>query len=550
MRKLKGIVSDCISDTKTSQIKPKSAKETKNETKELIISGEEVNSNNNLCSPCNYEGMNRIDLDREVKWVKTTDLKPSSHHIQIYSEEKILDNALIKSIKKKGIITPLLITSTHIIISGVRRFKVALLLNMELVPVIYNTNDELNVADIVDSNITRIKKYSIIYKEYKVLKKAYGISQGTRTDLVHKGKKSQEKINTILGVSRGTIARLIKIERLASQLFNSDTHKLNEIWDMVDQPKKGIMGVLRYLNNIKYERNNSNGVVENLIGNGYTIYNSSSAKMNELEDNSVNLHITSPPYWGGIRNYNLGENELGWENNVDDYVSNLVEHFEATRRVLKPTGSLVVNIADSIDKSKNHLSLAPMRFVIKMIEKGWHLAGTYIWLKSRFIPTPNKKTPISTFENIFHFTKTPNYSFYKEWMYNDTDPIFNPLIFGKSNKSKCIKDVFDLREMNEGGVINWLVSNTTELDKKCKERGIEQNHNATFPLMIPSVFINLTTKPGDLVIDGFNGTASTGAASQVLGRNYIGFELNKNYISVSKVRIESIEEELNGQMAA
>jgi hypothetical protein len=103
MRKSKGIVSDCKSDTKTSQIKPKSAKETKNETKELIISGEEVNSKNKLCSPCNYEGMNRIEIDREVKWVKTTTLKPSSHHIEIYSEEKILDDVLINSIKNKVI---------------------------------------------------------------------------------------------------------------------------------------------------------------------------------------------------------------------------------------------------------------------------------------------------------------------------------------------------------------------------------------------------------------------------------------------------------------
>jgi site-specific DNA-methyltransferase (cytosine-N4-specific) len=272
--------------------------------------------------------------------------------------------------------------------------------------------------------------------------------------------------------------------------------------------------------------------------------------MNELDSNTVDLHMTSPPYWGGIRNYNLGENELGWESNVDDFVKNLVEHFEATRRVLKPTGSLVVNLGDSVDKSKNHNALAPFRFALKMVEKGLHLAGTYIWMKPRFTPSTPKKKPISTFEIIFHFGKKPQYEFYKDWMSNPSDPIYNPLIFGKPNKPKYLKDIFDLREINEGGIIKWNSSNTTEINKKCKERGIEQNHNATFPLMIPSIFINLTTKPGDLVIDGFNGTASTGAACQVLGRNYVGFELNKNYISVSKVRLESVEEELNNQMAA
>ncbi len=519
-------------------------------TNELSISREDVNSKNSLCSPCKYEGIRKVELTSEIKWVKTALLRPSSIHYEIYSEENVLDDALIESIRHQGIINPLIVTQRNIIISGVNRYKVAILLNIELVPVIYSAKDELNSAEVVGSNINRIKKYSMIYKEYKVLKKAHGISQGTRTDLVHKGKKSKEKLKTILGVSNSTISRLIQIERLSFQLFNSDTEKLNEIWTMVDNPKKGIMSTLRYLDNINQEKNNSNGEVENLTGNGYTIYNSSSALMIELEDNSINLHMTSPPYWGGKRNYNLGDNELGWENNVEDYVNNLVEHFEATRRVLKPTGSLVVNIGESIDKSTNHNALAPFKFALKMVENGWHLVGTYIWLKSNFIPTPIMNKPINTFEYIFHFSKTPSYSFYKEWMSEEKKPIYHPIIFGKKPKSFRIKDVFDLRDGQNDGVINWSVSRTVELDKRCREKGIAQNHSATYPLIIPSVFINLTTKPGDLVLDGFNGTASTGAACKVLGRNYVGYELNKNYIDISEVRMDNTIEELTKQNAA
>lgn len=111
---------------------------------ELGIGRDEVEKNQIACKPYNYEGINLIELDKEVKWVKTTSLKLSFHHLEFYSLVPILDNALIKSIINDGVIAPLLITSNHIIISGVMRFMVALVLKMEVVPVIYDTNDELN----------------------------------------------------------------------------------------------------------------------------------------------------------------------------------------------------------------------------------------------------------------------------------------------------------------------------------------------------------------------------------------------------------------------
>jgi hypothetical protein len=113
--------------------------------KELGNGRNEVEKNQISCKPCNYyEGINLIELDREVKWVKTTTLKLSYHQFENNFNGKILNRTLINSIKNKGIITPLLITSNHYIISGVMRFMVAMLLKMEVVPVIYHTNDELN----------------------------------------------------------------------------------------------------------------------------------------------------------------------------------------------------------------------------------------------------------------------------------------------------------------------------------------------------------------------------------------------------------------------
>ena len=512
---------------------------------ELSISGTEVQENDKKFKPIKNQGI-MVNLENEVKWVDTDSLKISDLHYEIYTMEDQIDEALLKSITSFGVVSPLIVDKDNYVISGTTRLKVAKILGLEKIPVIYNNQDFCSET-MVTYNLNRIKKYYEIYKEYQILKRVLNISQGVRSDLKGKDKKS---IPTILGVSPATLYRLVKIDKLSKELFGEDTEEIKKVWEMVETPKKGINPTLKYLTNLKNERLNTNGKVENVIGEGYRIYNTSSALMAELESNSVDLHMTSPPYWGGIRDYNLGANELGWESTVEEYVANLTEHFEATRRVLKDTGSLVVNLGDTYDKTKNQYVLAPNRFAVKMIDKGWHLVGSYIWIKSNFRPTPSKNRPTNIYEFIFHFSKTPNYAFYKDWMSEEKNPIFNPIIYGKTPKSFGIKDAFDFRNETKDGVIKWCVSRTIALEKKCSENGVEQNHNATFPLVIPAAFINLTTKPNDLVIDGFNGTASTGAACKVLGRNYVGFELNKNYLEVSKVRMNTVEGELKSKMVA
>jgi DNA modification methylase len=210
---------------------------------------------------------------------------------------------------------------------------------------------------------------------------------------------------------------------------------------------------------------------------------------------------------------------------------------------LKHTGSLVVNIGDTNKTENSEKALTPFLFATKMKEKGWHVAGVYIWIKNNFRPTLSENKAITTFEYIFHFAKSSEYSYYKDWMSETTDPIYNKLIFGKNNK-RSLKDVLDLRTEFFDGIINTNCSNTINLTNECKKKGVVMNHTATFPILIPSIFVNLTTKPGDLVIDGFNGTGTTGAACQILGRNYVGFELNKNYIDISQVRMEYVEDVL------
>jgi site-specific DNA-methyltransferase (adenine-specific) len=517
-----------------------------NENSEPQIQGYKVEidvTNSNPCNSSEFSGFERYELNKVIKWVKSVSLKIYDFHFEIYGKEELLDVALVESIKQKGILTPLIVNKDNFVISGATRLKVALFLGIERVPVLYSSQETFK-EDLVNFNIYRRKKYSVILKEYQILKDILNIKQGCRTDLSN-GKKANE-LPDILGVSQATLQRLSAIDKLTKDLYSNEPEKICEVWKIVDSQKKGINTILEFLKNEKCKRLNNTGSPNHFDESKCRIYNSSSAIMEELNNDSVSLNFCSPPYFGAVRDYSIGQNQLGWESTPEQYVNNLCKHFEATKRVLKESGSLVVNIGDSIDPTTNLYSLVPQKFVLGMQGIGWVVQGVYIWLKRGFIPTfPNAK-PTSAFEYIFHFTKTKQVVFNKDWMNNESDPIYNSIIFGKKDGFRTIKDIFDLRNLNDG-IIESSLANNSKLRTKCIELGIEQTHRATFPLILPSIFINLLTNSGDLVIDSFNGTSSTGAASLVLNRDFVGYELNKQYIDISAIRLKLVKQIIKDQ---
>jgi DNA modification methylase len=91
-------------------------------------------------------------------------------------------------------------------------------------------------------------------------------------------------------------------------------------------------------------------------------------------------------------------------------------------------------------------------------------------------------------------------------------------------------------------VLTNASSNTLELRNKCKSSGnFLMEHSATYPLSLPLIFVLSTSKPGDKILDMFNGTASTGEVSVLTNREYVGYELNPQFIMASKVRLEEYE---------
>jgi site-specific DNA-methyltransferase (cytosine-N4-specific) len=254
--------------------------------------------------------------------------------------------------------------------------------------------------------------------------------------------------------------------------------------------------------------------------------------LEEIESNSVNLIVTSPPYFG-CRQYdpNSNEKELGRESNPKDYIQNIFNVSKQLKRVLKEDGSFYLNIGDvyfgtkgfSRNKGKyerktdhhykehkiakedgkylqhKQLLMLPSRIAIEMQDDGWILRNSLIWEKANPIPSFSKDRRLPVYENIFHFVKSKKYYF-------DYD---------KAKELNHHRDVI-----------------------KCNIEPYK-NHQATFPEKLIEPLILTTSREGDVILDPFNGSGTTGAISVLHQRNYIGIELLKEYCDISKERIDS-----------
>ncbi len=129
--------------------------------------------------------------------------------------------------------------------------------------------------------------------------------------------------------------------------------------------------------------------------------------MRQLPDKSVDMVITSPPYFN-LRDYGA-DGQLGQEKSVAEYLDNLIAVFDEVYRILKDCGSCWVNISDVYDNQC--LSCIPDKFKIKMIERGWVCRNEIIWHKPNAMPSSAKNRFNNDYEKLFFFTKKKKYHF-------------------------------------------------------------------------------------------------------------------------------------------
>ena len=479
----------------------------------------------------------KTELNKQVVEVNTNDLVLNQTIVDIYSTPKNFED-IKTNILEFGIIQPILVNeTTKEVVSGNLRLKIARELGLTKVPVIFCelSDEELNVIAL-STNKQREKSFMDMKRELEFIQKFFNVGQGTRTDLNPQLKEEADrKKNALSTIPKYSVDSIRKADKLTKQLYGE---KANEVLESelqkVDKGQSSMNSLVKRLEKVANDLTNNTVVPDSyeLDLGDVKVFNHTCEDMFELADKTVASIVTSPPYFS-MRDYGNGESELGLESDRNEYLNNLIKIFNECKRVLKDDGSLMVNINEKVEGGSYRGVVH--QFVGAMINNGWDLNDEIIWLKNNPVYTGGNRT-VRSHEYIFHFVKKGCTTFYydTELAKKVSDPN-GFCVYGTDNKPKFFSGM-DFR----GNALRTNVANTGELRKQCKEQGFHLTHSATFPLEVPTLLVLLTSKPGDLVGDPFNGTGSVGEVCRYSGRNYVGYELNPQFVMATEVRMNNI----------
>lgn len=241
-------------------------------------------------------------------------------------------------------------------------------------------------------------------------------------------------------------------------------------------------------------------------------------------DPCVDVIITSPPYWN-LKDYEA-PNQIGYGQTKDEYLSDMRKVFDDCLSVTKPTGSLWL-VVDTY-REESELRLLPLELAELARGAGWKLRDLIVWDKQYSVPWQAKGQMRNTVEFILFMTKSDVYKYYVEriktldelskwWV--DFPERFNP-------RGKTPTNVWSIPIRPRG---TWRKPSKNE-------------HYCSFPTALVARIVELTTDPGDVVLDPFAGSGVVLAQAVAMERHYIGFEINEEYIRTFK---EVVKDEVN-----
>lgn len=258
-----------------------------------------------------------------------------------------------------------------------------------------------------------------------------------------------------------------------------------------------------------------------------------------LPENSVDLIVTSPPYadqrastYGGIK--------------PDQYVEWFLPKADQFFRVLKPSGSFILNIKERVVDGERHTYV--LELILEMKKRGWFWTEEYMWHKKNSHPGKWSNRFRDSWERLLQFNKSKKFAMYQ-------DNVMVPVGDWAQNRLKNLSETDKRRDNSKVGsgfgknISNWVgrdmvyPSNVLHMATEC----YNQSHSAAFPVALPEWFIKLFTKPGGLVLDPFNGAGTTCVAAKRQGRDYLGIDLNDDYC---KIAIDRVARENHNQMGA
>ena len=265
----------------------------------------------------------------------------------------------------------------------------------------------------------------------------------------------------------------------------------------------------------------------------YTLIGDVREKLKELPDKSIQMCITSPPYYN-LRNYENQENQLGLEKTPEEFIKNLVDVFAEVHRVLRDDGTLWLNLGDSYLKNKQ-LGFIPQKVAIALQDWGWILRQDIIWAKKNCMPEGVKDRFTKNHEYIFLFSKQPKYFF---------NQVLEPV---KQVSIERAKSQMKHRTISTKGVKYDLSDNPNRVvraDGMKNKRSVwnmrtasyKEAHFAVFPPELAETCIKAGSNEKDIVLDCFMGSGTTAMVAQNLFRKWIGVELNPEYEKLIRKR--------------
>ncbi len=296
----------------------------------------------------------------------------------------------------------------------------------------------------------------------------------------------------------GRIPKKRKIEQLA--LFSAET--MEEI--TIFKGEETIDDVVL----IDVVESKEVGLVTNQIYCGDTV-----ETMKKIKDKSINLILTSPPYLASIRKDNHkypGAKDLIKDNQpVKEYISWLIEVFKQYERILTDEGVIVFNYSYTTFNPS-----LPYMLINEVFENtSLEIYDTASWKKKSCVPLsghPNRMTRIV--EMVYIFAKTPNFS-----------------------ANKIVSSVSKTGQKYFNTYYNFIEAKNND--------GKVEGHEATFSTEFANYFIDLYSKPNDIVLDNFSGTGTTPYAASKMGRQYIGIDLVEDYCDHARERLSKLYKE-------
>lgn len=244
-------------------------------------------------------------------------------------------------------------------------------------------------------------------------------------------------------------------------------------------------------------------------------------ELKKIRDNSVDLVFTSPPYadqrrgtYGGIH--------------PDKYVDWFLPISRELLRVLKPTGTFILNIKERVVGGERHTYV--LQLIMALREQGWFWTEEYAWHKKNCYPGKWPNRFRDSWERLLQFNKTKKFKMYQE-------SVMVPMGDWSKSRLKNLSNTDKLRDESKVGsgfgkrVENWLKrsmaypTNVLHLATECSNK----DHSAVFPEALPEWFINLFTEENDCVLDPFMGSGTTVRVAQRMGRCAVGIEILPEY---------------------